>query len=340
MIIIGNQQTISIKTEKKENKTESETKEGDKKDEEVKSEGTEEKKEENKPEEEKYTYEKRKKYTKIDLVVKETTLLEPKPLTAADRQEARKRRASIEDFERLKRDIAGLRNKIESAVYDVRSVLLEEEQYKPYYTKDDKTKLNAFVDEIEDWLSGESDDVNQEKYTQFSGKHQSLKNLIDPVYERYHENSRREKAVDRCEQLFNQTRNMLEQTRRNNPWVPELDITEVLQLTREMEQWVRETLDKQGRTPLSEAPIALAAEFKEKCEKPLAAAVRLFKRPKPKVETVKNETTTESPKSETAEAKTGESKTGESKEGESKNEESKEGETKTEEPKEQQKDEL
>jgi hypothetical protein len=52
----------------------------------------------------------------------------------------------------LKRDIAGLRNKIESAAYDVRSNLLEETMYKPYYSKEDKSKLEKFADEIDEWL--------------------------------------------------------------------------------------------------------------------------------------------------------------------------------------------
>jgi sulfur relay (sulfurtransferase) DsrC/TusE family protein len=236
------------------------------------------------------------------LVVKEVSALEPKPLTTGEREEARKRRVRIEQFERLKRDIAGLRNKIESAVYDVRSNLLEEEQYKPYYKKEDKTGLEKFADEVDEWLSGESDDVTSEKYTAFSDKHQALKNLVDPIYERYQESSRREKVVDNCEKVFNQTRSMLEQITRNSPWVPELDVNEVLQQVRDVEAWVRETLAKQGRTALSEAPIALAEEYKEKCAKPLSNAVKLFKTPKPKVETIKvNETTTAEPKNETQE---------------------------------------
>jgi hypothetical protein len=137
--------------------------------------------------------------------------------------------------------------------------------------------------------------VTQDKFSVFSSKHQSLKDLVDPVYERYHESSRREKEVDRCENLFNQTRTLIEQTRRNNDWIPELELDEVFQQTRETEQWVRSTLDKQGRTPLSEPPVALASEIKEKCAKPLAGAIKLFKRPKPKVETIKNETATAEP---------------------------------------------
>ncbi|KAL0491806.1 HSP70 [Acrasis kona] len=249
---------------------------------------------EQEPKQDLYTYEKRKKYTKQNLIVKKTVTPSVKSLTFADREEARTRRARIEEFEKLKSNIAGLRNRIESAVYDVRSNLFEEDEYRPYYTHSQKSKLGKFADEVEEWLSNENEDVNQEKYTSFNEKHVELKQLVDPIYERYHETSRREKEVDRCENLFNQTRTMIDQIKKFNTWITEEELDVVVNLSRDTEKFVRDTLVKQGRTALSEPPVALASEFKQKCEGALNAAVQLFKRPKPKVVTPpKNETKVE-----------------------------------------------
>jgi len=251
------------------------------------------------PKQDLYTYEKRKKFTRQNLIVKKTATPVTKGLTFTEREEARARRTRIEDFEKLKSNIAGLRNRIESAVYDVRSNLFEEAQYKPYFTYSQKSKLEKFADQVEEWLGNESEDVNQEKLTSFTAKHTELKELVDPIYERYHESSRRDKEVDRCENLFNQTRSMIEQIKKFNTWVPESEVDELLALSRDTEKFVRDTLVKQGRTALSEPPVALASEFKTKCEAALNAAVKVFKRPKPKVVIPpKNDTKVDPPQEE------------------------------------------
>ncbi|KAG2377675.1 hypothetical protein C9374_009191 [Naegleria lovaniensis] len=259
-------------------------------------------------------YKKDTRVTKVALDVKLIDNSVIKPLTPEQLKASQEKVKQVEDFEALKRRISAARNNLESALYSTREKLLENVDYKGFFTLKEKDDINSVIDELEVWLSENDDEgiVEPSRVDLFKSKLKTLTDLTDPIQDRLREHKGRKEALKYCKSVFNATSYTIHYMREHQKHITEEELSELNQFNKETEMNITTILAKQDRTPLYEPPTILAADIKKQCTRVSERAFLLSKKPVPKPEkSAANETTIPATNEET---KTEESSTADSQE--------------------------
>ncbi|KAF0983425.1 hypothetical protein FDP41_010490 [Naegleria fowleri] len=250
-------------------------------------------------------YKKDTRVTKVALDVKFIDISVIKPLTPEQLKASREKVKNVEDFEALKRRISAARNNLESALYSTREKLLDNPDYKGFFTTKERDEINTVIDELEVWL-GENDEegvVEPSRVDLFTSKLKLLTDLTDPIQDRWREHKGRKEALSYCKSVFNATNYAIHYMRENQKHITEDELNELHQFNKETEMNITSILAKQDRSPLYEAPTVRAKDIKKQCGKVSERAFLLSKKPVPKPEkpatNETNETTIPSTNEET-----------------------------------------
>jgi molecular chaperone DnaK (HSP70) len=259
---------------------------------------------------EEYEYKKEKKTTKVNLEVKSKILSKLQPLSDEEKLAIRTRLNGLDQYDKLKRDISAARNTLESTLYELRYQLLDDAQYKPFYTDKESANLLGKIEDTDSWLSDHDETtISKEEEQLFKDKLSAVTQLSQPIFDRFNQVDLRKKSIQKCRDVFNKTRNYAEKFKTTLTHITEEEWADLTKLAKETEEWVNTTVAKQEQTPLSQPPIALATEFEDKCSIVSARTLMLVKKPVPKPpKETKNATKAEEKQEETAETGTEETK--------------------------------
>ena len=195
--------------------------------------------------------------------------------------------AALDQRDKLKKDISAARNSLEAALYEFRYQLLDEEKYKPFYTSKESADLIAKIEATDAWLSDYDDNrivVEVEKI--YIDKLSKLKQITQPILDRFSQVGLRKKSISKCRDILSKAKSFETTFKTIFKHITEEEWAELGKLVNETETWVNSTIAKQEKTALSQAPIALASEYEDKCV-PVTykvATIRQKPIPKPKVE--------------------------------------------------------
>ena len=239
-------------------------------------------------------YKKDIRVTKVDLEFRQTDLSLVKRLTPEQLQASQEKVRSVEEFESLKRRISAARNTLESTLYATREKLIESSEKKAFYTTAEKNKINDALDKVEEWLGENYDDednVDPAQITVYKEKLATITDLTNPIYDRIAESKARKEALTYCKNIFNTTNYLIQNMKENLKHITDEERDELAAFVKETEKSALESLAKQDRAPLFEAPAILAADIQKECLKVTERALRLAKKPVPKPEPVTTNTT-------------------------------------------------
>jgi len=290
------EQTVTVRVESKKNTTANAT-------------ATEENTEEEKPQ-----YKKEKKVSKVELETKVKVLSVVQPLTDAQKLSITRKMTELEEYEKLKKDISGARNTLESTLYEYRYQLLEDETYKPFYVESEANALIQKIDETDLWMSENDDEsiISREREIAYRDQLKGLTDLSQPILDRYNQVQLRAKAIAKCRDEINNTMTYISVFKTISTHITDQEWSDLSELAKETEAWVNATIAKQNTTPLNQAPVALDSDFHSKCSALKVRRTLLINKPRPQIDLEKmlNETrqkyerennTTESSSDSTAE---------------------------------------
>jgi len=290
------EQTVTVRVESKKNTTANAT-------------ATEENTEEEKPQ-----YKKEKKVSKVELETKVKVLSVVQPLTDAQKLSITRKMTELEEYEKLKKDISGARNTLESTLYEYRYQLLEDETYKPFYVESEANALIQKIDETDLWMSENDDEsiISREREIAYRDQLKGLTDLSQPILDRYNQVQLRAKAIAKCRDEINNTMTYISVFKTISTHITDQEWSDLSELAKETEAWVNATIAKQNTTPLNQAPVALDTDFHSKCSALKVRRTLLINKPRPQIDLEKmlNETrqkyerennTTESSSDSTAE---------------------------------------
>ncbi|EFC50686.1 predicted protein [Naegleria gruberi] len=240
------------------------------------------------------TYKKDTKTTKVDLDFKMTEVSLVKQLTPEQLKASREKINNVEKYESLKRKISAARNTLEATLYGTRDKILDNPEFKPYFTVTEQNNINKALDELEVWLSDNYDEgtVDQSVVDTYNTKLRTITDFTNPIHDRHREHRARKEVVGFCKNIFNVTNQAVKYMKDNQKHITDEERQELLDLITEKEKYLSDTISKQDKLPLFEAPTVLAAEIKKECGKVSERTLILAKKPVPKPETTieKNET--------------------------------------------------
>jgi len=196
--------------------------------------------------------------------------------------------------DRKEKERSDAKNAVEEYVYDMRGKL--EDAYEKYADKKLKEKLLNDLKSTEDWLY--DDGMNQEKNI-YVDRLKSLKNLGDPIRNRYNEAEQRQyhlqelmKALQRVDEAI-----QIWQTKSNDKYshIDQADMEKVQKMLNEKQKWYDISANKINAMKLHEDPVILCSQIKQERDTFEKECWTILNKPKPKVElpkdTPKQETT-------------------------------------------------
>lgn len=146
------------------------------------------------------------------------------------------------------------KNSLESYVYEMRSKLFN--TYRNFASEQERDGLSRCLQETEEWLYDDGDDETLHAY---SAKLEDLKQLVDPIENRYKDEEARAQA----------TRDLLSCIVEHRMSAGSLALQNKEQIINECnkaEQWLREKMQQQDSLPKSSDPVFWSSDIKSKAE--------------------------------------------------------------------------
>ncbi|KAF1949709.1 heat shock protein Hsp88 [Byssothecium circinans] len=111
-------------------------------------------------------------------------------LDQANRDAAAERENEMFMEDKLVADTENTKNELESFIYELKDKILD--VYAPYASEDEKTKLKAKLEIIEDWLYEDGDDASKAQYI---AKMDDIRSIAGPIIQRYKDKIEEERQV-------------------------------------------------------------------------------------------------------------------------------------------------
>ncbi|KAF2727519.1 heat shock protein Hsp88 [Polyplosphaeria fusca] len=108
--------------------------------------------------------------------------------TSKDAAAERENQMIMED--KLVADTEHMKNELESFIYELKDKILD--VYAEFASDDEKSKLNAKLETIEDWLYDEGDDATKAQYV---NKMEEIRSIAGPIIQRYNDKIEEERQV-------------------------------------------------------------------------------------------------------------------------------------------------
>ena len=122
----------------------------------------------------------------------EYTVSQPMDFSKDEIEKFHEMEVELANQDRIVRETAGMRNDLESYIYDMRDKIITDSQLASYATQKDKDKFNKKQEEVDNWLYEEGYDATKSVY---AGKLAELKKIGGPVEARAAEAAARPNAA-------------------------------------------------------------------------------------------------------------------------------------------------
>ncbi|KRZ78636.1 Heat shock 70 kDa protein 4L [Trichinella papuae] len=246
--------------------------------------------------------EKNKKTAKVKSKITELVVIsETKGMTAEEIQECRKHEIKFEELDRGEREREDAKNSLEEYVYDMRDKLSGILQ--PYIIGQDASRLRKLLEDTEMWLYEDGEEQPKGVYQQ---KLTEMKDLSDPVVERYNEAGQRPQAFEELGRNLQMARKMheaylakvglcsinvyflfassyykIQQEEQFSHW-EEKDADNLMKAIEASQKWFDENINAQSRRALTDPPVVFVSQIISEKEKFDNLISPIVNKPKPK----------------------------------------------------------
>uniref|UniRef100_UPI00398E9234 heat shock 70 kDa protein 4L isoform X2 n=1 Tax=Pristiophorus japonicus TaxID=55135 RepID=UPI00398E9234 len=184
--------------------------------------------------------------------------------------------------DKLEKERNDAKNAVEEYVYEIRDKLSG--IYKKFISEADKKKFTLLLEETENWLYEDGEDQPKQIYLD---KLNDLKNLGQPVQDRYKEHEERPKAFDELGkkiQLFMKTVEAYKNKDENYEHIDAGEMAKVEKIVSSAMDWMNSRMITQDKQMLFQDPIVDAAEIRNKVKELETTCDPIINQSKPKVE--------------------------------------------------------
>uniref|UniRef100_A0A8C5H9N8 Heat shock 70 kDa protein 4-like n=1 Tax=Gouania willdenowi TaxID=441366 RepID=A0A8C5H9N8_GOUWI len=192
--------------------------------------------------------------------------------------------------DKLEKERNDAKNNVEEYVYDMRDKLhgmLEK------FVSESSDSFILKLEDTENWLYEDGEDQPKQVYID---KLAELKNLGQPIQERYMEAEERPKAFDELGKQIQQYMKFVEACKMKEEQydhLEEADVNKVDKLASEAMMWMNSTMNQQSKQSLTVEPSVKVKDIKAKTKELFSACNPTVTKPKPKVELPKEDTPAE-----------------------------------------------
>ncbi|KRY00203.1 Heat shock 70 kDa protein 4L [Trichinella pseudospiralis] len=225
--------------------------------------------------------EKNKKTAKAKSKITELVVIsETKGMTAEEIQECRKHEINFEELDRGEREREDAKNSLEEYVYDMRDKLSGILQ--PYIIGQDASRLRKLLEDTEVWLYEDGEEQPKGVYQQ---KLTEMKDLSDPVVERYNEAGQRPHAFEELEHNLQMARKMYEaylsKEEQFSHW-EEKEADNLIKAIEATQKWLDDNINAQNRRALTDPPVVFVSQIIAEKERFDSLISPIVNKPKPK----------------------------------------------------------
>ncbi|CAL1573300.1 unnamed protein product [Knipowitschia caucasica] len=192
--------------------------------------------------------------------------------------------------DKLEKERNDAKNNVEEYVYEMRDKLhgvLEK-----YVTEADRDLISLKLEDTENWLYEEGED--QQKQVYFD-KLAELKNLGQPICDRYVEAEERPRAFEELGRQIQQYMKIIESYKAKDEQYNHLDELEVTRVEKQVNDsmvWLNGKMNQQNNQDLTMDPVVRVSEIRSKTKELHSSCNSVLSKPKPKVELPKDENAT------------------------------------------------
>lgn len=194
-------------------------------------------------------------------------------------------------------------NELESYIYSMRDKVTS--SYQAYILEPDREGFLRDLDSTEEWLYG--DDSYRAKREVFEDRLSKLQKIGEPVAARFREAQERPEAVSKLSERLETVERLLNTPNEKYEHITAEERKPVFDLVAESRSWLSDMLNKQSQKNMTEDPVLLVADLRDRLHNVNALFDKVMSKPKPapkKAETPKSpkspkdgEETPKSPKS-------------------------------------------
>uniref|UniRef100_A0A4W3IC39 Heat shock protein 4a n=1 Tax=Callorhinchus milii TaxID=7868 RepID=A0A4W3IC39_CALMI len=185
--------------------------------------------------------------------------------------------------DKLEKERNDAKNAVEEYVYESREKLCG--KYEQFVSED----LSRLLEDTENWLYEDGEDQPKQVYID---KLNELKNLGQPIQERYQEFEERPKAFDELGRQIQQYMKIINAFKDKNEQYDHLDSAEMEKAEKQVHEameWMNTKMNLQSKQPLAQAPLVQSAEIQSKTKELINLCNPIITKQKPKVEPPKEE---------------------------------------------------
>lgn len=184
--------------------------------------------------------------------------------------------------DKLEKERIDAKNAVEEYVYEIRDKLSG--LYEKFINEADKQKFTQLLEDTENWLYEDGEDQPKQVYID---KLNDLKNLGQPVQDRYKEHEERPKAFDELGkkiQLFMKTIDAFKNKDENYEHIDAAEMAKVEKNVSSSMEWMNNRMIAQNNQMVFQDPIVKVAEIINKVKELESTCDPIVNKPKPKVE--------------------------------------------------------
>ncbi|CAI0436428.1 unnamed protein product [Linum tenue] len=175
-------------------------------------------------------------------------------MTMAQLSEAHERELQLTQQDRTVEQAKEKKNALESYVYEMRNKLFN--TLRSFASDEEREGISRSLQETEEWLYGDGDDETENAYTT---KMQDLKQLVDPVENRYKDEEARAYAT-------RELLNSIAEFRASSESLPNEDRELMMHECNKTEQWLRTRTEEQESRPKDIDPVLSSRDVKHQAE--------------------------------------------------------------------------
>jgi len=189
--------------------------------------------------------------------------------------------------DRLEKERADSKNAVEEYVYDMRDKLYS--SYEKFITEDERSSFSLKLEDTENWLYEDGEDEKKQVYID---KLAELKQIGQPVADRFRESQEWPAARDEMGSAIQQIRKFLELWKSGDEkynHIEKADIEKMEKLLTEKENWFMPRMTQMHQLKAHQSPPVLASQVRSERQILENTCVPIMNKPKPKVEPPKEE---------------------------------------------------
>ncbi|KAM9060787.1 heat shock 70 kDa protein 4 [Sarcophilus harrisii] len=189
--------------------------------------------------------------------------------------------------DKLEKERNDAKNAVEEYVYEMRDKL--NGLYEKFVSEDDRNSFTLKLEDTENWLYEDGEDQPKHVYID---KLTELKNLGQPIKNRFQESEERPKAFEELGKQIQMFMKIIDSFRNKDEQYDHLDAADMLKVeksTNEAMEWMNNKLNLQNRQSLTVDPIIKTKEIEAKIKELTSICNPIVTKPRPKVELPKDD---------------------------------------------------